>query len=462
VVQLPSLLPAAQPATPHRDRAPEFQELVQRIALELERSHGDDNRIFRARYRQLGEAISAWNASARSDVDAEIMAGWLRGALRLALARPDRPFPPPPQFTAREAIAEPTEAEQAPVELTPALDIEVRNTSAAASPSADANVELPAATVPPTAAPLAGSDPAGIPEYRTDRRDGLAPIYHGDSETHSPSDSTPPEGHVVLRVDPEPTREMETQSGVDAEPNEPMERASGVATTTQAGDVLGSNAHVAEPSTDVSSSTPMGESLSAAPSPAAEGKPTSPSGISRTAPGATDPFQDDPSPEDNHPPTGQPPAAQASSSPKAHRQEVKREAQLPPRSVHPSVNLAELRARIEGYDRGLRNIESRLMGYEALSAADLIKMARALDDLLNQREFVALYVGTLTLAERRALPELREADPAVDLLAQQIVEKRHALQRRAVLDSDDRRRDWLLLQEASRRLTNLGTESDAN
>jgi hypothetical protein len=130
----------------------------------------------------------------------------------------------------------------------------------------------------------------------------------------------------------------------------------------------------------------------------------------------------------------------------------------------PSVNLPELRARIVGYERGLRKVEAQLMRTEPLPAIELTGIARALDDLLDQREFVALYWGTLTRSEQRKLPELRRPESAVDLLAERIIEQRHALRRRGASqdDTEDHRRDLLLLQEASRRLTNIGGNAQPN
>jgi hypothetical protein len=50
------------------------------------------------------------------------------------------------------------------------------------------------------------------------------------------------------------------------------------------------------------------------------------------------------------------------------------------------------------------------------------------------------------------------------LLAERIIEQRHALRRRGASqdDTEDHRRDLLLLQEASRRLTNIGGNAQPN
>lgn len=71
-------------AAQQRDRAPELQKLIADLVDVLRVRHHGNEAQHRAHYNQVRQAIGKWNASARSDADYELMAGWLRAAHRTA------------------------------------------------------------------------------------------------------------------------------------------------------------------------------------------------------------------------------------------------------------------------------------------------------------------------------------------------------------------------------------------
>ena len=86
----------------------------------------------------------------------------------------------------------------------------------------------------------------------------------------------------------------------------------------------------------------------------------------------------------------------------------------------PRVNLAELTARTTGYERGLRAVTARLTRDRELTSVDLLVMARELQQLDVQREFIALYVDTLGDGEAAGVGQLTGLNGVKKLLTERI------------------------------------------
>jgi hypothetical protein len=73
------------------------------------------------------------------------------------------------------------------------------------------------------------------------------------------------------------------------------------------------------------------------------------------------------------------------------------------------INLAELTARVEGFNMALRGLEAELIEQQqSLAPETLAQLTKSLDRLAEEREFLSLYVDALKPAEREAVPKLRE------------------------------------------------------
>ena len=94
-------LPCQSVAAQQRDRAPELQELIADLVDVLQVRHHDNLTQHRTHYNQVRQAIVKWNSSARSDSDFELMAGWLRAALRTVEQGGGRSLPLIPALSAQ-------------------------------------------------------------------------------------------------------------------------------------------------------------------------------------------------------------------------------------------------------------------------------------------------------------------------------------------------------------------------
>jgi hypothetical protein len=431
----------AQAEDRFHDRAPELQRMVGQIAAQLEQSYGSDADEYTRRHGRLGEAITAWNASPRSDVDFELMTGWLRAAQQASLAGSRRPLPPLPQFMKPQFTKPHTDSTARVPNVTAAPPAKREPVAAVAEPPARATAPPVAPTTTRTTTRTAAPPRRSVP--LAGKPDGLAPIYR----TVQPNGMSYRE-----RTDESPPAAERTPAVATEVSDQPATNKIATTTATTTTETLPSaRAEPAKSASTPPTAAPRPETVVSDREP--NRRPRSPR-RSTSAADQSDPFRDDP-----------PPAQRAGVRPRQGERHVARRPSQPEATAdEPSVNLPELRARIVGYERGLRKVEAQLMRTEPLPAIELTGIARALDDLLDQREFVALYWGTLTRSEQRKLPELRHPESAVDLLAERIIEQRHALRRRGASqdDTEDHRRDLLLLQEASRRLTNIGGNAQPN
>ena len=91
-----------------------------------------------------------------------------------------------------------------------------------------------------------------------------------------------------------------------------------------------------------------------------------------------------------------------------------------PASAKVDVNVAELGARIRGYVHGLRGVEARLLRASDMTTEQLLHAVRELRQLAGQREFVLLYLGVLSTAERARTPELPTTQQAKTIVSQRI------------------------------------------
>ena len=88
------------------------------------------------------------------------------------------------------------------------------------------------------------------------------------------------------------------------------------------------------------------------------------------------------------------------------------------------LNVVELGARIRGFVRGLQRLEGKLFSQQDLTADELLRMARELEQLAEQREFVDLYRQSLAGDHRNPLPELPTCEQAKQLLVARLADRR--------------------------------------
>jgi hypothetical protein len=133
-------------------------------------------------------------------------------------------------------------------------------------------------------------------------------------------------------------------------------------------------------------------------------------------PSEGDPFQDDASPDQTN--SGSDQATPLSP---------------PPANNHHStdgpvrIRLQELTPRIQGFEMALRGIDAKLIAGK-LSADELAELSAKLNELANQRQFLALYVDALTPVERQKIPALRPLEPTTRLLAEGVANEQAALE----------------------------------
>lgn len=80
------------------------------------------------------------------------------------------------------------------------------------------------------------------------------------------------------------------------------------------------------------------------------------------------------------------------------------------------LNLAELTARIRGYDRGIRAVEAKLIAGESLSAEKLLLVVRELQELTRQRELIEMYYTSLRPDEAKRVTRPATTDKAKTLI----------------------------------------------
>lgn len=132
---------------------------------------------------------------------------------------------------------------------------------------------------------------------------------------------------------------------------------------------------------------------------------------------------------------------------------VLRPTSFDPRSSTVPVNVAELEARILGYEQGMTSVEARLVATERLESRDLLRLARELRTLSQQRELASMYLALVDEDEQRSLPNLRDTADVKRSLLEEIGRRTHSNEQAADADllppSDE------MLDEAAQLLSQL-------
>jgi hypothetical protein len=102
-------LASAQPTLTRVTAAPasisRLQLLVNATATQFKVAYRHHAAEQRQRREQLAAAIAAWRAAARSEVNNDRLAGWLRGAIRASMPGAREPLPPLPEFDRQPVVA---------------------------------------------------------------------------------------------------------------------------------------------------------------------------------------------------------------------------------------------------------------------------------------------------------------------------------------------------------------------
>ena len=98
---------------------------------------------------------------------------------------------------------------------------------------------------------------------------------------------------------------------------------------------------------------------------------------------------------------------------------------VPPRPV--AINVAELSARITGYELKLREVRADLHRLESLDAPALARLSSELDDLAAARDFIQLYLKNLNADQRAMLGVPQAVDDVVGLVGRTVQRRRAAL-----------------------------------
>lgn len=94
VVAVPAFAPPA--AAQSAQQASSLQQLVDELGSQLWLAYRANVPEHQRRHEQLRQAIAAWNASSQSQTDRELMAAWLRAAMRSSMPGSYQPMPPLP------------------------------------------------------------------------------------------------------------------------------------------------------------------------------------------------------------------------------------------------------------------------------------------------------------------------------------------------------------------------------
>ncbi len=130
---------------------------------------------------------------------------------------------------------------------------------------------------------------------------------------------------------------------------------------------------------------------------------------------STDPFVDDPITE---PVTRPSPATIAGVQPEPRV--ALRPTTFVSRETQPEVNIAELVARSSGYERGLQQINSKLIVDGEMNSTDLLLLTRELSELAKQHDFIVLYIDSLGAGQRDLILPPISVDEVKNRLADKI------------------------------------------
>jgi hypothetical protein len=91
-----------------------LQPLVNDAVAQLQLSYRFDAAERQQRYELIGRAVAAWNQSKRSAADNELLADWLRRAMRASMPGSREPLPSLPEFDRPIAAEAPIQAAPSP------------------------------------------------------------------------------------------------------------------------------------------------------------------------------------------------------------------------------------------------------------------------------------------------------------------------------------------------------------
>jgi hypothetical protein len=111
------------------------------------------------------------------------------------------------------------------------------------------------------------------------------------------------------------------------------------------------------------------------------------------------------------------------------------EATTEPAAVN--VNLAELNARIEGYNQQLAEIEASMVVEGGVSGPRLTTLVEEIEQLAQQYQFVKLYFDSLTDSERRRVSEPRSMSDAISHASRLAAREQDAADFLADFEADD-------------------------
>lgn len=120
-----------------------------------------------------------------------------------------------------------------------------------------------------------------------------------------------------------------------------------------------------------------------------------------------------------------PPAPAIAASAVSNQRPVDPPAKAPTPLAAPSVaapvtvNLAELKARIDGYHDGLAEVEAAALAGDQVSREQVNQLVTEVEQLASQYQFVRLYYDALTEAERRSVAAPQSPAATVELVDQQ-------------------------------------------
>jgi hypothetical protein len=75
-----------------------LQSLVNDTATQFKIAYRQNTEEHRVRYGQLSQALAAWKKAPRNDENDQLLANWLRAAIRRSMPGSREPLPPLPEF----------------------------------------------------------------------------------------------------------------------------------------------------------------------------------------------------------------------------------------------------------------------------------------------------------------------------------------------------------------------------
>lgn len=346
-----------------------IEALESDLRFQIEMSWRHDGKTRDVRETQLADTLAAWNGSAKSGPDRQLLEKWLRAAIVGTLPGESGEFPPTPTFSERIVEAQkPADAVAKSLPLPPVVEpaqeskppTPAESNNAQSSTPRDVRLKPGQAYTPPKAK-----------EFRLTPRTPAA--GQAAVEPTEPAQQTPA---------PAPKR------GIAAKPIEASPSAATPAVPKED-----------QPQEEIA---PAVAATPAAPPAMIEPKADPPT-VAASSNSATPMVDEQPTPSKQQMPERQSPAAQEENS------------------VAPvTVNLAELNAQIRGYHEGIDEINSIVVAKDGkLTEGEVAKLVGQLEQLAAQYQFVRLYYDGLSKGERRFVAAPRSMGETIDMVEAQ-------------------------------------------